>query len=350
MAVKKISITVLMLAIVTAIVFAVYRQQQAPNSASANSQAVNVQLTAATLRDTPQEIDAIGSLIAKNKVAISPEIAGQVSQIMFKAGEIVQKGTPLIKLDDTINRAQYKAVQAELKLSQLHYNRVTQLAKKGLTSQQSVDQALADLRDKQSTVHVKHTELQKMILVAPFAGHIGVRNLSIGDYVAVGQALVNLVSDDQLTVSYNVPENELAKLKLGQRVLVSTSAFPGEQFTGNVSFISPTVDVDTRSIAVEAEVPNALHRLSPGLYVRVKQNLGDAEQSVVVPEEALVPTISGQIVYVVQKGKAVSTPVKVGVRFKHYAQILSGIKAGDRVVTAGQQKLKDGAAVKVVTA
>ncbi len=348
MAMKKFVIIIVLAIVFFNVVLLSYIKHHHQHSALPHSNAIDVQVATVKSQSMPQQITEIGNLIAKDKVNISPEIAGQISAILFTSGETVAKNTPLIKLDDTVNQAQYNSALADLKLSELNYQRNKELAKTGMVSKQAVDQAKADLDDKQSNVSVKQTELDKMLLTAPYAGRLGAITISVGDYVAVGQNLVTLVNDDHLTVSYQVPENNLAKLKVGQAVTISSNAYPQQKFNGQVSYISPTVDEATRSLTVEADVPNPQHQLSAGLYVKVTQILGGEQQMLVLPEQTLVPTITGQMVYVVQQGKAVATNVTVGNRYQHVVEILSGLKIGDQVVSAGQQKLKDGADIKVV--
>ncbi len=309
-----------------------------------------VKVTPVTYQTLPNKIDAVGTLKALDKVKITAEVAGKVAKIDFVPGASVKKGTVLIQLDDTIFKADLKAAKADLVLSRLNYQRFENLAKRGLLAKQKSDEALADLEDKQASVDVKSTQLAKMSLQAPFDGLLGARLVSIGGYVAVGQALVTIVDINNLLLQYQVPEKYLAQLKVGQPVSIKTNAYPTQHFAGKVSFISPMVDEETRTVLLQATIPNGDHRLRPGLFVKLKQQLGLAKKSLVIPEESLIPAIEGEHVFVVEKGKAVTKRIKTGLRHGRWVQVLSGLKASDVVVTAGHQKLKDGAAVKIETA
>lgn len=310
--------------------------------------AISVEVVKVQRADIPKQIQAVGTLLADQTVDISPEIAGQVAEIFFKEGSIVKKGTPLIQLDNTIYRAALKASEADLALSQINYNRMVQVVKQGAEPRQSLDRAQADLQDKKAAVDEDKAKLEKMTLLAPFDGELGRRTMSVGSYVQIGQGLLKIVDKQHLRVHYRVSEQTLAQLKVGQIVDIASDILPGQKFQGNVIFISPDIDSESHSLEIEALLSNSDGRLTPGAFVRITHNLGFIKDALIIPEQALMPSVEGQNVYKVVNGKSVLMPVDVGMRFAGRVQILKGLLPDDDVVIAGQQKLKDGSLVKEV--
>jgi len=293
-------------------------------------------------------IEALGSLRSQDIVDISPQIAGEIAHIYFKPGSFVKKGAPLIKLDDTVYQSELAAAKAKLQLSKMNYQRIEQLSKRRLSSEQELDQALADLRDNQNTVKVKQAELAKLTLRAPFSGTLSAKKISVGQYVSVGQPLVKLVANQKLIVEYSVPERYLPDLQIGQKVKVQSDTFSNLSFDGKVDYISPTIDIDTRSIQVEAIIDNKKQELSPGLFVKITHLLGRKRESLLVPEASLVSTINGQKVYTVIDDKANSVDIVTGAHHQTYVEVLSGLHERDTVITRGQHKLKEGSLIKVI--
>lgn len=307
---------------------------------------IPVKVIKVRLQSISDKIESVGTLLANQSIEISPELPGHVSKILFKAGDRVKKGEPLIQLDDSINQANLKSAEAELALSQSMFARTQWVVKKGAQAKEALDHARADLKEKEAAVAVSKVNLKKMTLVAPFDGVIGARNISAGEYVSVGQGLLTIVDKNELRVRFSVPERYFARLRLGQVVTVETEAYPGQQFQGHVDYIAPYVNATTGSVELEAVIPNADGRLSPGLFVRIEQRVGIEKNTPVIPEDSLVPSLEGEHVYKVVDGKAVDTKIKVGARFNGKVQVLSGLSVGDVVVVAGQDTIKDGSAVR----
>jgi len=294
------------------------------------------------------EAHAIGTLTAAKNVEITPETAGQVAKMYFQDGGVfVKQGTPLVQLDDTTYHAKLTSDQANLLYSQMDYKRKVLLGKQGAISQQAIDQALADLKTKEAAVQESQVEVNKMLLIAPFDGVLGKFNISPGDYVTVGQKIVTLTDIMHLRVEYSVSEKYLSQLKLGQTVKITTSAYPQNEFSGAVAFISPTINNEDHTISLYANVPNDQRLLTSGLFVNVTQALGVENNALIVSAASLVPTIDGQQIYKIIKNKVVAVPVVIGERMQNTVQIRSGLSVGDDIVVAGQQKLRDGASVEV---
>lgn len=294
----------------------------------------------------PLETQAIGTLVARS-VEITPEIPGHVQKILFQDGTQVKQGMPLIQLDDAIYRAKYASSKAQLAYSENDYRRKSLLGKQGAVTQQAIDQADADLKEKRANADEEAVMLSKMKLTAPFDGVIGKSKVNPGDYVTTGQSVVTLTDTQHLRIEYNVPEKFLPFLKMGQSVTISTATYANKKFTGKVSFIAPAVNIENRSVSLYADIPNEENLLAPGMFVNVLQVLGVAERVPVIPARSLVPMLDGEQVYKVVDGKAYAVPVVIGKRTSQIVQIQQGLKVGDVVITDGQMKVKNGVSVKV---
>lgn len=316
----------------------------APRAGAAQQAAVPVE-TATVKRVTfPRGITAVGSLRSDETVMLRPEVAGRLREINFKEGAPVKKGQVLFRLDDAIARAELEQARANLALAQSHYKRAASLQAEGFISQQARDESANNLKVQQAAVALAQARLDKTVIVAPFDGIIGLRNVSIGDYVEEGQDLVSLEAVDPLKVDFRVPELYLTKVKVGQTLQVRFDALGGAPRAGTVYAISPLVDAGGRSILLRAQVDNADMVLRPGMFARV-QLLVAEEDVLVVPEAALAPSSIGQYVYRIADGRARRVEVTIGERRDGQVEILSGLAEGDEIAIAGLQRLTDGAPV-----
>ena len=303
----------------------------------------------------PQDLNAglqtVGSLRADESVVVRPEVAGRISRIHFTEGGRVQAGQPLFTLDASLAQADLNEAAANLENSRRAAARAQQLVDEKLIARADFDTARAALGVDQARVASARTALSKMTLRAPFSGQIGLREVSVGDYVSVGQDLVRLVRLDPIEVDFSVPESVMGQVRNGQKVAVSVDAFPGESFTGEVVAIDPVVDPNSRSARVRAQVPNPDARLRPGQFARLQLDTGsDRADALLVPEQALMQEGDTRFVYTVVDGKAHKTPVKTGTRVPGNVQVLEGLKPGDVVITAGQGKpmMQEGVPVMVL--
>ncbi|RMX22218.1 efflux RND transporter periplasmic adaptor subunit [Legionella jordanis] len=307
--------------------------------------AITVETARVTHRVLAEEFETIGSLASTDSIDISSELSGQISAIYFKPGAYVKKGTLLIQLDDTVLKSELASAKSNLVLSETSYQRTLELAKRKLASDQALDQALANLREKQNTMKAKQAQLEKLSLRAPFSGTLGSRQVSVGQYVKVGQPLVKLIANEKLRVEYTLPERYLPRLQEGQQVIVESDVFPNKVYKGIVNYIDPAVDKATRTIAVEALIDNPENLLSAGLFVRVSHEFSEKTKRLLVPEESLIPTINGQKIFVVRNDKAVAVRVKTGAHHQAMTEICSGLKANDVIIVRGQHKLREGSRV-----
>lgn len=322
----------------------------APAPGGDAAMAVPVETAPVHIGPIQRRLTAVGSLRSNESVIIRPEVAGRIAEIRFDEGERVRKGQPLVILDDSIYRAEVDEVQASLVLSQANHERALDLLRRGAGTTKARDEALAKLRADEAALALARARLDKTVITAPFEGMIGLRRVSVGDFVNIGQDIVNLEQIDPLKADFRVAEVYLGAVRPGQKIELSADAFPGETFTGEVYAIDPLIDESGRSIVLRARLPNSDNRLRPGLFVRVTLVLNEREDAIQIPEQALVPQGQDQFVFRVVDGKAELTKVTAGIRRDGMVEITEGLGPDDEVVTAGQLKIRDGAPVQPIDA
>jgi membrane fusion protein, multidrug efflux system len=294
------------------------------------------------------EATAVGTLRADETVMIRPEIAGRVVTIHFREGQTVRAGDPLVTLDPEEYRAQLAGSTAQVDLEELSYRRLQDLQRNNLASQQNLDEARAKLDASRARQALDQVRLERTVIRAPFAGTVGLRLVSPGAYVRPGDDIVNLESLGAIKLDFRVPETFLARLATGQRLTARVDAYPDQEFAGAIYAIDPALDPETRTVLLRARLPNPDNQLRPGLFARVNLVLERRENALVVPEQAIVPMGQNPFVYRVVDDKAVNTPVILGLRRPGVVEVREGLSDGDWVVTDGQLKIRDGAAVTVL--
>jgi membrane fusion protein (multidrug efflux system) len=294
------------------------------------------------------EVTAVGTLRADETVMIRPEIAGRVATLHFKEGQTVNAGDSLVTLDQDEYKAQLAGSTAEAGMDDISFKRLQDLQRKNLTSQQNLDEAKAKLDASRARQSLDQVRLDKTVIHAPFAGTVGLRLVSPGAYVKPGDDIANLESLGSMKLDFRVPETYLARLGVGQTLTARVDAYPDQNFEGAIYAIDPALDPETRTVLLRARLPNKGNKLRPGLFARVNLILERRENALVAPEQAIVPLGQTPFVYRVVDGKAVVTPVKLGLRRPGQVEILDGLSVGDLVVTDGQLKIRDGASVAVM--
>ena len=312
--------------------------------------AVPVTVTKVSRQVVPNQVVAVGTLQALRQVDLAPQIAGKVASISYTPGSYVKQGKVLIQLDDRIYKAQLKSAESTLKLTQLQYQRLSELVKSGAASQRAHDQARADYQQAKSSVATNKAYLNEMQIAAPFAGYVGPKNVSVGDYVQKGEEITTLTDRSQLLVDYQLSERYLSKLKLGQLVSIVIPAHAKNKVQGQVTYISPIIDKVTHSVSMQATIPNKDNLLAPGLFVKVHQTTRVNRHALVVPQASIVPTITGPKVFIIKNNKANLVAIKTGATFNNLIEVRQGLSLDDEVVIAGQQRLQDGVLVKEVSA
>lgn len=308
---------------------------------------IAVEAEQVSVRPLDDTLSAVGTLRAEEAVVLRPEIAGRIEKIHFSDGETVAEGAPLFSLDAALLRAEVNEAAANRDRSQRAHERARELAQRKLLSSADFDSARADLAVDEARLASAQTRLDKTVIRAPFSGVAGLRQASLGDYISVGQALVNLVQLDPMLVDFQLPEMQLAGLAPGMPVKVRVDAFPARSFAGEIMAIDPQIDAAGRSVRVRARLDNHEAVLRPGLFARVDVVLSSNPAALMVPEQALWPLGDKQHVFRVEGDTAKLVQVELGQRLPGWAEIVSGLAPGEVVVTAGQMKLRDGAPVQV---
>lgn len=293
-----------------------------------------------------EEVSAIGTLRSNESVVVRPEISGRISRIEFDEGKPVRKGQLLVALDDSVYAAELQQAKANLALQSSNYDRTVELARDNFVSANAKDQALNNLRVAEASLALAQARLAKTRILAPFSGIVGIRQVSVGDYVKEGQDLATLEDISSLKVDFRIPELFLTSLRRGQSVEVQTDALPGKTYAAVLDAIDPLVDQNGRSLVLRGLLKNDDGALRPGMFVRTRLIIAERLNALTIPEEALVPVGASQYVFRVRDGKAERVKVETGVRRAGRVEITSGLDAGDIVVTAGQIKLRDGVAVR----
>ena len=312
-----------------------------------DGQAIMVEAVKVMTTSLPQTLTAVGSLRSDESVVVRPEVAGRVSAILFKEGQRVPKDAPLVRLDTAINDADVRQARANYTLAKSKYERAIDLQKQNFISAQARDEAENNFKVAEAALALAEAKFAKTEIHAPFTGVIGLRSVSVGDYVKEGADMVNLEAIDPLKVDFRIPEIYFAQIRVGQPLEIALDAIAGRTFTGQVYAVNPLVDAAGRSVVVRAVVRNPDTTLRPGMFARVRLITRDERDAMIVPEQALVPQGQEQYIFRVVDGRAQRVKVEVGQRRDAKAEIVQGLEPQDVVVTAGQLKLRDGIEVKV---
>lgn len=311
--------------------------------------AIGVEAALAEPVSLVETVSAVGTLRAAESVVVKPEVAGRIRSIHFEGGAQVRRGDLLVALDASIAAAEAQQTRAELALARANHQRAADLAKQKFLSERARDEAAASLHVLEAKLELAQARLAKASIRAPFAGVLGLRNVSPGDYVREGDELVTLEDVSQMKVDLRLPERYLGLLRRGQRLSVEFDAWPGRTFPATLEAIDVQVDANGRSVVVRGELPNPESLLRTGMFARVALTLGQRERAVIVPEEAVFAVGQDQYVFRIEQGRAERVRVRTGLRRDGRVEIVEGVRSGERVVTAGQLKLSpDGDEVRIV--
>jgi membrane fusion protein (multidrug efflux system) len=302
-------------------------------------------------------IESVGSLRAVKGADLSLEVSGVVDAISFNSGDDANEGTLLLKLRSDDDQAKLDSLKATADLNQITYDRDQKQFKLQAVSQATIDTDAANLKNAQAQVSQQQAILDKKALKAPFTGHLGIRAVDLGQYLAAGTVIVTLQALDPIFVDFFVPQQAIDQLKIGQAVAVKIDAFVGQTFPGEVSAINPKVDASTRNVQVRATLKNSDHKLIPGMYATIDISTGAPQHYVTLPQTAITYNPYGNTVYIVdEKGKDASGKpqlvarqnfVTTGATRGDQVAILKGVNEGEMVVTSGQIKLHNGSTVLI---
>ncbi len=310
-----------------------------------------VAVATATETEWQPFLEATGTLVATQGVFVSAEVAGKVREIHVESGEPVEANALLLQLDDSIEQAEVQGLIAEAGLGKLEFERAAQLLNNKLGSQADYDRTRANLQKTQADLAAKRALLEKKAIRAPFPGILGIRQVDVGAYLEPGDQIVSLQQLDPIYADFSLPERYQSSITPGQQVSIQAKAWPGELFEGVISAIDPRIDSNTRSVRIRATLANRKLLLRPGMFAEVHLLLPVRSNVVTVPQTAIMYNPYGNAVYVVQPGDAGLVvdyrQVQTGTVRDGQIEISSGLQAGERVVSAGQLKLRNGMAISI---
>jgi membrane fusion protein, multidrug efflux system len=306
----------------------------------------------------PNLLTAVGDLAAVHQVNVTSDVSGRITDIMFTPGATVKAGSPLVQLFDAPDQGDLASFKAQATGAQLALDRAKQLAARQFGPQSTADAAQATYDQANAGIAKTQALISQKLVRAPFDGELGVRHVEVGQFLTAGTQIVSLTDLAILYANFTVTEKQSAALKVDQTVRVSVDAYPGRTFEGKITTIEPQIATDTRNIRVQATIDNPDHILKPGMFATTTVVLPDKPAVVTVPETAVDYTLYGDSVFLITEKKgddgktsltAVRAFVRTGNRIHGRAEILSGLKPGDRVVAVGQLKLQSGVAVAIST-
>lgn len=287
-----------------------------------------------------------GTLEADEQVELRSEIMGVVDAINFKEGTQVSKGQVLLRVNDMELRAQLSKVGTAKQLSSENERRAKLLLEKQAISQEEYDIASAEYKSAQAEAQLISAQLGKATIRAPFSGTIGLRYISEGTYVTPTTPIATLVNTKQLKITFSIPEKYANRVAINSEISFTTSGSKTE-YSAKIYAIEPQIDVATRTLKMRAIADNLEGKLYPGMFASVILPLETVDDAILVPSEALIPIQNGKMIFISKDGKAKQIKVETGSRTESSVRILSGLKAGDTILTSGVMSLKDGVPVKV---
>lgn len=321
------------------------------------SQVVTVATTVIDYDSWQPSIKAAATLRAIRGVNVTTELAGMVKTIYFEPGAIVTQGTVLVQLNADSDIAQLHALQANAELARITYNRDKAQYAAQAVSKATVDTDFANLKSLTAQVEQQQANVNKKTLRAPFSGKLGVSMVNPGQYINPGDKVVNLQTFNPIWADFYVPQQSVPRLKVGQKVNLTSDSFPNQVFTGKITTMDPAVDTATRNLLVEATLDNPKDELSPGMFAIAEVIVGQTEQYLTLPASAVSFNPYGEVVYIVhEKGKdkegkprliANQAFVTTGQTRGDQVSILHGLQKGQVVVISGQLKLKNGMQVAI---
>jgi membrane fusion protein (multidrug efflux system) len=308
--------------------------------------AMPVEAAAARSDTVTDAILATGQIEAMQSIELRPEVEGRLVQILVREGSLVGRGTPLFKIDDAELKAQVAQVTAERDLARQSLARTRELLGQKASSQAELERAEATMRSNEAQLALLNVRLERTLVRAPFAGVMGQRFVSLGDFVTKDTKLAALQTVSPQRASFQVPERYADQLKLGQQVSFRVASLPGRSFSGKVDFVDPIVQLPARSITVKARVPNPRRELQSGMFIEARLATAVRPSAVIIPEDAVIPLQGSSFVWVVADGKASRRQVELGVRTPGFVEVKKGVENNEQVVVGGQERLAEGASVQ----
>ncbi|WP_305813167.1 efflux RND transporter periplasmic adaptor subunit [Photobacterium leiognathi] len=297
-------------------------------------------------------IQAIGFIEPVQGVTLTSEASGVISKIAFESGQRVKAGQELVSINSNVEESSLQSTKAKLPAVEATYKRYQDLYRKGSVSKSSLDEAKANYRALVSQIKSLEESIQRRDIVAPFDGEVGLRNVYLGQYIQPGTQIVRLEDTRTMRFRFTVPQTDISKIQIGQTVDINVDAYQDIDFKGQITAIEPAVNTQTGLVQVQADIPNSGGKLRSGMFARARVILPTISNQIIVPQTAITYTLYGDTVYVLKevdgKLRAIQTVVTTGQNHGNKVRILSGIKAGEQIVTTGQIRLSNKSLVHVV--
>tara|TARA_R110002051_G_scaffold81617_1_gene145693 strand:- start:27643 stop:28722 length:1080 start_codon:yes stop_codon:yes gene_type:complete len=345
---KYIVYSILLIGIVALIFYRINANSElkSPKSSSTSSSAITVKGLILYPQKFNDNISLSGTIEANEQIEIRSEVSGVVERINFQEGSKVVQGQILFKVNDIELQAQLSKVQTAQKLASENERRAKLLLEKQAISQEEYDIVSADFQSASAESQLIKAQLSKTIVKAPFSGTIGLRSISKGTYVTPVTPIAKLVNTSKLKLTFSIPEKYTSQIKVGSNLTFTTSDSKAE-YEAIVYAIEPEVEIATRTLKMRAIAENKEGRLYPGTYANVMLPLERIDNALMVPSESLIPVQNGKRIFIAEGGKAKEIDVEIGARTGNEVRVLTGLKAGDTILTYGVMALKNGTPVKV---
>lgn len=347
---KIVKFSPLLIAVLALVGFLIFinlpSEESAPSGGASGATPVVVQR--ASEEAFPIVVEALGTAVANESVNISAQRSQTVTKILFDDGDLVRAKQPLLELNNRAEEARLNELNINLTEARRQLERIKGLAKKSAASEQLLDEQESRVQGLLAQREVAKANLEDLIVSAPFSGRLGVRQVSVGSLVRPGDTITTLDDLSIMKIDFSISENHFSSIQDGQRISATSVAYPGQTFEGKITNIDSRIDPRTRSIRVRAQIPNPDLKLRPGMLLQI--NLEKRVlNALVVPESAIVPEADEQFVFVINDdNKAKKTKVLIGERKPGWVQITSGLEAGDKVITQGTLRVRDGSSVNVL--
>jgi len=339
-------ILLLITVLITGTLFYSCTSNESRSENTRNQSIQEVEIFIATPTSVINEIYTTGTILADEQVEIKAPIAGQIMSINFKEGQNVRQGQLLIKIDDRDWKAQLTALEVKLAKAKKDLDRTQELYKINGASLQDVENLQTNISDLQAQIEQLKVNIDYANITAPFAGKIGLRNISPGAYVSAGQYITTLVKTNPIKIDFQVPAEYIGQIKENQMVQ-AISKSTNDTIYAKVYAFDPGISTTSRNLNVRAIADNSRNKFRPGDFLEVRVMLGKIENAIMVPSESIIPNLDKQVVYLYKNGKVSQTPVETGLRTDSTIYIVKGIKTGDTIITTGLLQLRPGMNVKV---
>jgi membrane fusion protein (multidrug efflux system) len=301
-----------------------------------------VDADSARVQSVVDAVRATGRIEAVQAVELRPDEQGRITSILFREGQWVAAGKPLVKIDDAMLLAQQERAAADRDLAKQQLERVRRLRAENASSPADLERAEAAHRSAEAAIAMLALQIERTTVRAPFSGMVGQRFVSVGDYVTTANRLLTLQTVDPQRAVIEVPERHAALLRPGQNVEFTVAAQPGQTFAAQVEFIDPVVQPNSRTIVVKARAPNPGRVLRPGMFIEARLATQQRKGAVVIPEDAVQPLRENNVVWAITAGKASRRVVQLGSRAQGLVEILSGVQPGELVVVGGLERMAEG--------